>query len=91
MSETDSLVRAYDIRARLAEAYGTALGQQNGGARVEIHVGTETLRQMKELCTVAEPAPHMSGAIPMCWGFPVIEEPAAATLHLSVHTVHTIA
>lgn len=76
-----------DMRERLVDCYRTALEQQRAGGRVEIHVGTETMRIFREFATVD--APELA-ACSTAWGFPVVEQPRAATLHLSVHTVHTI-
>lgn len=77
------------LNDRLVATYRTAIEQQRTGARVEIHAGVEVIEALKAIAVTKDERLLMMG--PRLWGFPVVEEPAGATLHLSVHTVHTIA
>lgn len=81
------LEREFDDKLRAAFLAACVAQRGDGCSSVQIHMGSNVIEHLRALCT--QPDPLTLGRT--CWGFPVIEAPAAMPDHISVHAVQVIA
>lgn len=84
----DEALYHLEIRERLARAYMAAMHAQHGGSRVEIHLGSDIITHLERFRTEAMGESFLPAQ--SLWGFPFFASTAASD-HISVHTVFTIA
>lgn len=81
------LERKLDDRLRAAFLAACVAQRGDGCTRVQIHMGSNVIEHLRAFAD--KPDPLALGRT--CWGFPVVEAPAAFPDRIEVHTVQVIA